>query len=230
MQGRAVQTWERLGSVIPFESGPTPMGPPPIYARDRSIASWFLGECEANTVKHVSVFWPHEPPDARELNQLVYFPALTELELYLFELPLQSLPPEIVMQRLTVMCIDFGGEARFPARDWRSLSKASNLRELRLMGPGVTDAIAKPLERLTNLRILILEDAQITDLCVQSLALMTGLRELLLDGTRVTDQSVEALGRLSNLRILGLGDTAITASGFARLRALLPSATIYEEK
>jgi hypothetical protein len=131
--------------------------------------------------------------------------------------------------------------------DLENLEGLSQLQELDLNGPQVTDAGLEHLKELTkleylwlgcaqvtgaglehlkgltNLRLLTLHCPEVTDAGLEHLKGLTNLEELDLRNTQVTDAGLEHLRELTNLRCLRVDAPQVTAGGVQRLRQALPN-------
>jgi hypothetical protein len=126
-----------------------------------------------------------------------------------------------------------------------SLEAYSDLRNLWLVGPKITDAELRHVESMKALRQLLLAETDVSDEGLQYLQSMTQLREVTLRGnsrvtgtglgylrsaaslesldlssTRVSDSGLTALVAFPNLKTLELDDTAITDAGLATVASL----------
>ncbi|HVX12898.1 MAG TPA: hypothetical protein VHC22_17075 [Pirellulales bacterium] len=105
------------------------------------------------------------------------------------------------------------------------------LKELRLGGPGITEARLAKIAELPCLEYLDISDADVNDDTVRPLVELRSLRTLGLDGTDISDVALKRLSGLHELRHLGLVNTRITDAGlrhisaFRSLRALHLSGT-----
>jgi Leucine rich repeat len=121
------------------------------------------------------------------------------------------------------------------AADLHDVGRLSQLMQLRLYGPFVTDAGLAELHGLTNLFLLDIGDteftctdrtkrpgaARVTDAGLAYLDGLSILSFVNLSGTRVTDAGLVHLKRLTKLEVLCLDDTLITDAGLAQLKELI---------
>ena len=96
----------------------------------------------------------------------------------------------------------------------------TQLRELARRGTAVSDRGLRHLRRMTQLERLDIEPPTIGDLGLGYLSGLTHLGALNLDGSRVTDAGLAHLRGMTKLTILSLANTQITDAGLAHLKNL----------
>ncbi len=113
--------------------------------------------------------------------------------------------------------------ARFEGTDAELVPVKSftDLQELQLDDPRVTDGGLSYIEGLTHLQKLLLDYAQITDAGLRHLEQLTELRELSLDNTPIRGEGLKYLEGLIQLRSLGLFATKITDAGLEHIDPLI---------
>jgi predicted nucleic acid-binding protein len=99
-------------------------------------------------------------------------------------------------------------------------ARATDLRELYLHSPGITDAGLAHLRDLVKLKTLYLGGSSVTDAGLVHLDGLLGLRTLNLARTAITDAGLAHLSGLTGLRTLVLWETRVTDTGLVHLRAL----------
>ena len=100
------------------------------------------------------------------------------------------------------------------------LEKLTNIEELGLCGPQVTDASLSHLGRLTRLRSLTLSDRHITDAGIAHLKGLVNLQRLRLSGTGISDAGLVHLRAMGRLECLALDSNDISDVGVASLLSL----------
>ena len=100
------------------------------------------------------------------------------------------------------------------------LTQLTDLEELNLGNPAVTDADVRALRGLPKLRSLGLMGAPIGDEALEVMKTLPALRILNISGTKVTDAGLARLGDLTALEYLGLKGTAVTDAGLAHVATL----------
>jgi penicillin V acylase-like amidase (Ntn superfamily) len=100
------------------------------------------------------------------------------------------------------------------------LSQLSDLEELNLANPAVTDANVAALQGLPKLASLGLMGAPIGDKALEVMKTLPALRILNISGTKVTDAGLVHLRDITALEYLGLKGTAVTDAGLAQLKSL----------
>ena len=100
------------------------------------------------------------------------------------------------------------------------LSRLTDLEEVNLGNPAVTDAGVRALQGLPKLRSLGLMGAPIGDGTLEVMKTLPALRALNIIGTKVTDAGLAHLRDLTALEYLGLKGTAVTDAGLVNLKGL----------
>jgi hypothetical protein len=100
------------------------------------------------------------------------------------------------------------------------LRELKTLRILELSGTGITDSGLGYLRELRDLKVLQLSGTQITDLGMKEIHEIKKLTLLHLTGTRITDAGLKELRDHKMLAALHLNDTNVTDAGMQELRAL----------
>lgn len=126
-----------------------------------------------------------------------------------------------------------------------TLGEMPFLRDLKLMGPQVTDTtlarlggyqaltslaldktaitdetLINQVKKLPKLQQLFLAETAVTDAGVAALAENTGFTRVRLAGTKITDAALEILAGMPKLQSADLSNTAVTAAGVAKLAGL----------
>jgi len=106
------------------------------------------------------------------------------------------------------------------------LKTFTQLKELHLLGPQITDHGLEHLEGLRRLDLLEFTHTQVTDAGLEYLKGLTQLWQLDLSGTKVTDAGLEHLKGLAQLHSLDLMSTQVSDEGVNNLRQALPNCDI----
>jgi len=96
----------------------------------------------------------------------------------------------------------------------------SNLRDLKVWGPGITNTGVEYLSSLQSLRILSLQDCSIDDAGIEQLTEMTSLEDLTLFRLFISDEGLRHVGQLTNLKRLSLRANVVGSEGLAHLTML----------
>ena len=118
---------------------------------------------------------------------------------------------------LTELCVVSDKDSPTPI--WNTLNGLSQLKELILGCPAVTDAGLEPLAGLKKLKTLAFVSAKITDAGLPRLEALENLDELWLSDTKVTDGGLERLRRLTKLRRLLPGKPGRDRGGYQEASA-----------
>jgi Leucine-rich repeat (LRR) protein len=110
--------------------------------------------------------------------------------------------------------------AKVTDRTLAAIGTLSNLRELTLVRPGITNSGVAPLKGLKELRKLFLFDAKVTDTGVSTLKGLDHLEELDLSGTGITSGAAATFKMLSGLRLLGVSKTKFGDAGALQLKEM----------
>lgn len=147
------------------------------------------------------------------------------------------------------------GENSLTDDEAKAIADLDNLKELTLIGTGISDAGIVGLNRLRNIKSITIESNQVTsrgiaavssmlkncnsiilrcprvdDGIVPVISKLKATDELLLNETSVSDACIPEIEKLKRLRYLGLPSPKVSPAGAARLRSSLPSLNlIYEE-
>jgi len=104
----------------------------------------------------------------------------------------------------------------------KSVQHLKQLRTLSLNETGVTDAGMTCIARLSRLRSLYLDRTDIKDEGLAHLSRLEELSVLSLRGTRITDSGLQDVRKMKRLVVLNVLDTGVTTDGILRLRLDLP--------
>jgi hypothetical protein len=85
------------------------------------------------------------------------------------------------------------------------------------------------LAGIKTLRRLRLDQTKVTDKGIEALKTLS-LEELTLDSTDVTDKGAELIANIPTLTSIDLYHTLISEQGYQKIKALLPSCSIFWEK
>lgn len=102
----------------------------------------------------------------------------------------------------------------------------ARLRTLNLNQTQITDGGLTNLKDLRGLRSLYLDASAITDAAMIRLADLEMLRVLSLRNTRITDKGIRHLHALKHLRVIHLKGTGVTADGAFHLRGAIPGVDV----
>jgi hypothetical protein len=129
---------------------------------------------------------------------------------------------DVLIQSGEMLCFRFESAEE----DLKYLQQLSDLRELELSGPNVTDAGLTYISELLELQHLDLAEAAVSDAGLGYLARLRNLHYLSLRNTRVSDSGIKHLVGLEGLRELDLSETNVTDSGLFDLRRALPNCRV----
>ena len=100
------------------------------------------------------------------------------------------------------------------------LQGLTNLKDLKIWGPQITNIGVAHLRGLSSLRVLALQDCNVDDAGLEPLAGLTNLEDLTLFRTFVGNDGMQLVGTLPKLRRLNLRATVVGSEGLAHLKTL----------
>src|SRR5262245_10724165 len=119
-----------------------------------------------------------------------------------------------------IACLTVEDASLVTNRTLAAIGTLSNLRELTLVRPAITNGGASSLKSLKELRKLFLLDAKVTDTGVPFLKGLEHLEELDLSGTGITSGAATTFKALSGLKLLAVSKTKFGDAGALQLREM----------
>ena len=114
----------------------------------------------------------------------------------------------------------FGGSTKLNLYEIEALGRMTELKDLYLSGPNITDETLLILQRLNKIEHLNLHESAITDMGLVHLSKLGNLRFLSVRSTSISGNGLIYLKNLKQLEILDLTGTKITDTGLEHVKIL----------
>lgn len=190
------------------------------------IEDWTLDRLDAcRALEHLEI--QQAPLTGQRLASLGRLPRLRRLQLrQCDQLTDQAILGIGQLEQLVLLAVDVPAEVA--ETQLLEVARLEKLKDLRLSGPAVSDALIRELARLRQLRVLTLIDCpEVTQHGIAALGQLRSLQQLTLMNLDVEEAGLQSWRTLNSLQKLRMPGTSVSDSGLAHL-AQLPSLQILD--